>query len=269
MPSLVEHSSLEALGSGRYQRNVEEGPFWGAGAAHGGYLMALLLHAMTLELGQDARRPRVFSGQFLGRTRPGPAMIEVEALRLGRSVSSLRAQLRVGENVSAAASVIFAIDRQGPAFNDEALPSVPGPHEPDTGLLGFDVAPVHERFEFHRRFGHDGAGLPCEDGGWVVPLEKEAWDHRLALLVSDVWVPPIIRHPQRMCATPSLHHVVHFGADVGGDAESALLVRHTLSSGGAGLTDEDISMWADDGRLLLRARQLRQVAPLSRMGQLG
>ena len=90
------------------------------------------------------------------------------------------------------------------------------------------------------------------------------WDHRLALVLSDLWVPAIVRHPERVCATPSLHHVAHFGADVRGDSSTAFLVRHQLSSGGHGLTDEDISLWSDDGRLLMRARQLRSVVPVAR-----
>jgi hypothetical protein len=58
---------------------------------------------------------------------------------------------------------------------------------------------------------------------------------------------------------------VHFGPHVGGTAGQALLVRHRATGGHVGLTDEDITLWADDGRLLLKARQLRTVIDLSRL----
>ena len=265
MASLLDETALEPCGRGLYTREIAAGAFWGAGSAHGGYVMALLLHAMVSELGDPLRRPRVFAHQFLGRVLPGVARIEVEAERAGRSVSSLRARMHMGDELLASASCVFAVDREGPAFCDDAMPRVAPAERPDAGMLGFDVAPVHERFDFHRRFGCDGAALPNEDGGWVVPLAREEWDYRLVLLVSDLWCPPTIRHPERVCATPSLHHVVHLGSQLRGEAGASLLVRHTASSGGAGLTDEDISLWADDGRLLLRGRQLRQVVDLSRL----
>jgi hypothetical protein len=59
--------------------------------------------------------------------------------------------------------------------------------------------------------------------------------------------------------------VVHFGPDVHGAAEIPMLVRHRLSSGARGLTEEDIALWAADGRLLLKARQLRTVVALDRV----
>jgi acyl-coenzyme A thioesterase PaaI-like protein len=263
---LDEQTALEPLGRGRYRRKLDEGPFWGMATPHGGYLMALVLRAMQLELdeslpaptSQSTRRPRVLSQQFLGRVPVGDVDIEVQVERTGRNVSSLTARLRTAGETRAFASGLFTRDSEGPGFLDDPAPAVAPPGEPDVELFGFG-APVHAGFEFHRRFGSDGAVVPVEDGGWIVPREPGPWDHRLALVASDLWVPAIIRHPERVCATPSLHHVVHFGPQVGGADTTPLLVRHRLSSGGSGLTDEDIALWAEDGRLLLRARQLRTV----------
>ena len=263
---LDDHMHLEARGDGRYVHEIEEGAYWGMSTPHGGFSMALLFHAMQRQLGDPTRRPRMFSQHFLGRVPSGPVKIDVALERSGRGVSALSARLRVDDDVRLLATGLFTAEREGPAFLDEPMPAVAPPAEPDTELMGFGMAPVHEGFDFHRRFGRDGTELPCEDGGWIVPLEPEPWDHRLALIASDLWVPPIIRNPERVAPTPSLHHVVHFGPDVAGEPGVPLLVRHRLSSGAGGVTDEDIALWAADGRLLLRARQLRTVVTVERMG---
>jgi acyl-CoA thioesterase len=261
---LDQHTALEPCGAGRWGRRLEEGPFWGMATPHGGYTMALVLQAMQRELDEPARRPRVFSQQFLGRIPPGDVAIEVRIERAGRAVTSVTARLHAAGDTPAIASALFSLDREGPSFLDEPLPAVAPPESSDRGMLGFG-APVHGQFEFHRRFGSDGALVPVEDGGWIVPNDPGPWDHRLALVASDLWVPPIVRHPERVAPTPSLHHVVHFGPDVHGDTATPLLVRHCLSSGGRGLTEEDIALWSADGRLLLKARQLRTVVPLDKV----
>jgi len=74
-----------------------------------------------------------------------------------------------------------------------------------------------------------------------------------------------LNHPERHNAiTKRMECELHdalWRADAG--PEVRFLVRHRLSSGAHGLTDEDIALWADDGRLLLRARQLHQGVALS------
>ena len=251
--------------SGRYVREIGTGPFWGIVTPHGGYLMALMLHAIELEVDDPARRPRMLSQHFLAAIKPGEVAIDVTIERVGRGVTSVSARMSSRDQLVGLATAILTLDGEGPAFQDESLPDVPGISEPDREMTGFSTARVHDQFDFHRRFGSDDAVLPCEDGGWIVIKHPGAWDHRLALVASDVWVPPIIRHPERISATPSLHHVAHFGPDVGGAASTPLLVRHCLSSGGRGVTDEDIALWAEDGRLLMRARQLRTVVPTQKL----
>jgi acyl-coenzyme A thioesterase PaaI-like protein len=253
-----EATRLEPCGNGRYELEVEEGDYWGVVTPHGGYLMALMFEAMQLEVAQAERRPRSLVQHFLGRIATGRVTIEVTIERTSRAVTSVTARMQSGENVAGLATAMFTTAREGPRFLDEGMPEVDPPSDQDEVLPIF-IAPVHEHFDFHRRFGSDAAVVPVEDGGWVVPRESGTWDHRMALLLSDIWIPPIIRHPERVAATPSLHHAVHFGSDVEGKGGEAFLVRHQLTHGGEGISDEDISLWCDDGRLLLRARQLRMV----------
>jgi hypothetical protein len=245
---LEERTELEPIGAGRYRREIDDGEFWGTGSPFGGYLMALTFAAMRAEVADTTRVPRIYSHQFLRRVPVGPLDIVVTSERVGALVHSVTARLVVGDDTVGVAGGMFTGDRDGPEYLDEPLPDVPPPDGPaGTEVPGW------------------ATNVPNEDGGWLVVNEPGAWDHRLALMASDVWPPPVIRHPDRMCATPSLHHVVHFGPDVGGAGGQDLLVRHRATGGHVGLTDEDITLWADDGRLLLKARQLRTVIDLSRI----
>ncbi|MDW3217282.1 MAG: thioesterase family protein [Acidimicrobiales bacterium] len=262
---LDERTELESLGDGRYRRLIDDGEFWGTGSPFGGYLMALGFAAMRHEVTDDARLPRVYTHQFLRRVPVGPLGIEVTTERVGALVHSVTARFVVGDDTVGVATGMFTGDREGPHYLDEPMPAVAPPTEPDPAPVPGWATNVHGRFVPYRRFGEDGAVVPNEDGGWLRMVEPGDWDHRLALMCSDVWPPPVVRHPDRMCATPSLHHVVHFGSDVGGSGDQALLVRHRATRGHGGLTDEDITLWADDGRFLLKARQLRTVIDLSRI----
>lgn len=261
---LDERTHLESLGAGRYRREIDDGPFWGTGSPFGGYLMALGFAAMEREVADPGRRPRIYSHQFLRRIPVGPLDIEVTTERVGATVHSVTARLKVEGDTVGVAGGLFTRDRQGPEYLDEPIPDVAPPTEPGGTEVPGWATNVHGRFTPHRRFGEDGDVVPNEDGGWLVANEPGPWDHRLALVASDVWPPPVIRHPERTAATPSLHHVVHFGPAVTGPADQHLLVRHRASGGHGGLTDEDITLWAGDGRLLLKARQLRTVIDLSR-----
>lgn len=262
---LDERTELEALGDGRFRRMIDDAEYWGTGSPFGGYLMALTFAAMRSEVTDRERVPRVYSHQFLRRIPAGPLDIDVTTERIGALVHSVTARLSVGDDTVGVAGGIFTGRRDGPEYLDEPMPAVAAPTEPGgTEVMGW-LTDVHAHFVPFRRFGQDGAVVPNEDGGWLRPVEPGPWDHRLALMASDLWPPPVIRHPDRMCATPSLHHVVHFGPDVGGAAGDDLLVRHRATRGSGGMTDEDISLWASDGRLLLKARQLRTVIDLARI----
>ena len=257
---LEEQTRLEARGGGCYVREIDQGPFWGMVTPHGGYLMALVLHAMTLELGDAARKPRMLSQHFLGRVKPGEVSIEVAVERTGRAVSSVTARMISFGQVVGVASALFSVATEGPVFLDDPLPDV-SPPKGEGELPDFFLAPVHKRYTYHRRFGEAGAAVPVEDGGWVKALDGGEWDYRQAILLSDIWLPPLIRHPDRMFATPSLSQVAHFGPDLAGPEGMHFLVHHELSSGSEGVTDEEIGVWAEEGRLLLRARQMRMTVP--------
>ncbi|HUO46447.1 MAG TPA: acyl-CoA thioesterase domain-containing protein, partial [Acidimicrobiia bacterium] len=89
--AFAEDSLVTALSDGRYQAAVSER--WSIGGRpNGGYLMGIALNALIAE--SPHPDPLTVTGHFLSAAEPGPATVEVEMIKKGRSVSTARAVLR-------------------------------------------------------------------------------------------------------------------------------------------------------------------------------
>ena len=79
-------------GCAYYEVDLADDWTYGAGVLHGGWLVETV---STVALRQsDHPHPLATSAHFLATPRVGPAAVEVEVLRAGRSVTSLRGRLR-------------------------------------------------------------------------------------------------------------------------------------------------------------------------------
>lgn len=82
-------NALRPLGDGSYTAELH--PEWAVqGRPHGGYLLALLARAATAESRLD---PLSISAQFLRPPRVGPALLRIDELKAGRTVTVVRACL--------------------------------------------------------------------------------------------------------------------------------------------------------------------------------
>ncbi len=72
-------------------RDLTDDWAYGGGILHGGWLLETVA-AAALERAEHPH-PLAVSAQFSSRTAVGPAQVEVESVRQGRSVASLRARL--------------------------------------------------------------------------------------------------------------------------------------------------------------------------------
>jgi acyl-coenzyme A thioesterase PaaI-like protein len=92
---LAKASAIERTGPGRYAAELDPG--WAIGTKpNGGYLLAVLARAAVAEVGPEQPHPAAVSAHFLAAPDPGPATVEVEVLRRGRSASQVRAALLAG-----------------------------------------------------------------------------------------------------------------------------------------------------------------------------
>ncbi|MCA1722335.1 MAG: thioesterase family protein, partial [Actinobacteria bacterium] len=70
---------------------------YGAGVLHGGWLVSTVAEVALREV--EHPHPLATSAHFVSAARVGPAVVDVEVLRAGRSVSSVRARLRQDDTV--------------------------------------------------------------------------------------------------------------------------------------------------------------------------
>jgi acyl-CoA thioesterase len=168
-------------GSGSYAAEID--PSWNLRPLpQGGVVTALALRAMVAELGDGGQRLRTLHTAFVAQVAHGPAAIDVEVLRRGRSMSHLRAEVR---NAGAAhghwTTAVFGSARTGFEFTDIHPPgSLPAPAEcrsfrdpPPPEARAFEPMPFwEERVEGRAALGH----APWED--WVPEHAERAYWYR-------------------------------------------------------------------------------------------
>ncbi|WP_250003570.1 thioesterase family protein [Actinoplanes sp. M2I2] len=174
-------------------------PQWAIGdKLHGGYLMAVLARAVAVR----APLPHLvaMSTTFLRPPAAGPARVEVEALREGRTAGQYRARLVQDDGPCAEALVTQGtLDAAEPWWGRAKPPELPA--EEDCQRLPSDApgspftVPLLDVVE-HR---HDPAvlgfavGRPSREGrvaGWLRLVDGADWDP-LSLLIATDPAPPV------------------------------------------------------------------------------
>ncbi|HUO45945.1 MAG TPA: thioesterase family protein [Acidimicrobiia bacterium] len=258
--TFAEDSRLTALSDGLYQAEVSER--WSIGGRpNGGYLMGIALNALILE--SPHPDPLTATGHFLSAAEPGPATVDVEMIKRGRSVSTARAVLRQNDRsrVELLATMGDLDGQTGPSRMLSAPPDLaanlvssqgrPAPH------------PIVERFEF---------ALPAEQAqvaaGIVDPAQERAefagkirfadgmtpTMASLPLLV-DAY-PPAVFNLGLLGWTPTIELTVHARGRPRGQWQILrVYTRHLIG----GLLEEDAELWNEDGSLVAQSRQLARV----------
>lgn len=252
--SLVQHTRFDQRGPGVYER-VNDREWYGAVSLFGGYAMALVLSAMRLEVDDERYRPRTFTHQFARPVPDGACRVAVRIEREGRRSKSVTARLHAGGKLCGISLASFHADTEALVFDDVPYPDV-DPVAPDEVPVGFGIgAPCHDRARMFPRFGLAVGEDPRVTGGWLTTPDPAPTDEVLLLALSDMWIPAAIDHPER--ATPMVSFEQSAQMDAVDVAEGPLLLRAQHGRARGGLIDEDIDIWDQDGRLVLRARQLR------------
>lgn len=159
----AEETAVKRLEPGRYEASVAE--VWNLRPLpQGGVITAIALRAMAEELGDASQRLRTLHTAFVGQVADGPVRIEVEALRRGRSMSHLRAEVRnEGAEHGHVTTAVFGAPRRGFSFTDVSPPAgFPPPEEcpswrspPPPGVEPFEPMRFwSERVEGRAVLGH-------------------------------------------------------------------------------------------------------------------
>jgi len=242
--------------------DVELGDAWsyGAGVLHGGWLLETLAATALERTGQP--HALAVSAQFCSRADVGPAQVEVERVREGRSVSCLRARLlqqgRAKVDVLLTAGTLPGRDR-APYRIDAAPPELPEPDDctahataegqPRNGIteqLDVRVDPATGGF----LQGRPGGG--AEVRAWVRAASGREPDPLLLLTVADA-LPPVTFELGLPGWVPTLELTVHLRAE---PAPGWLRCVQRAAVLHGGFLDEECQVWDSAGRLVAQARQL-------------
>lgn len=239
---------------------LDEDWAYGGGTLHGGWLLETVVTAALRDSSHP--HPLAVSAQFSSRADLGPAEVEVERVREGRSVGSLRARLvqdgRPRVDVLLSAGTLPGSDVD-PYLLDAAPPELPDPDDcqrnvmpagqPRNGILEqLDVRLDPATAGFLR--GEPGGG--AEVRAWVRSASGREPDPLLLLTVADA-LPPVTFELGVAGWVPTVELTVHLRT-VPAPGWLRCVQRATVLHGG--WLDEECQVWDARGRLVAQARQL-------------
>jgi acyl-CoA thioesterase len=258
---------VEPLGEGEYAAELDGGWVVGGGV-NGGYLLALVGNAIRTELVDLGHvDPVSVSSYFLSPSVPGPALVRVRRIRVGRRRTTVAASLvqhQDGVEVERiTALAVFGKVDEAPA---DALRQLPVPELPpvqdclDTGLAPPEIiasSPLLQRFGTRLDPAYAGwaLGRPSGTGliqGWFKLADDRPLDPLALLLVVDA-LPQATYDLGFPGWAPTLELTAHVRAS---PAPGWAVVRHQTRNVSGGMFEEDCEVWDSTGRLVAQSRQL-------------
>lgn len=256
--------------SGEDAYEIDLDPQWTVGGRpNGGYLLAVLAQA-ALDRAVRARtaidrealpHPQSASAIYLASPEVGPATVETELLRHGRTADQLRARLVQAGTVCIEALFVTGdlessadvrwVDAPPPEFTpfDDCPRS---PVEPPGSGLHIDMLEVVDQ-----RLDPAAFGTPGEFRGWARLANGEAFDPVSLLFVVDC-LPPATFALGIAGWTPTLELTAYVRA-IPEPGPLRLRQRARLVSGN--LTDQVCDVWDSKDRLVAQATQLASFRP--------
>lgn len=243
---------------------------YGPGILHGGWLLETLSAAVMEQTTHS--HPLAVSAHFLSPAEPGPATLEVEPLRAGRTVGTLRARLTQGDRIRVevlvTAGTLPAVGSP-PLLVDAAAPSLPSleqcpvqkalPGTPRNGIIEqLEVRLDPSSASWLR--GRPG-GSP-EVRGWIRSAVGRPVEPLLLLTVADA-LPPVTLDLDIDGWVPTIELTVLLRCM---PAEGWLRVVQRAKLVHGGWLDEECEVWDSSGQLVAQARQLagyREPEPLA------
>ncbi|NNE73692.1 MAG: thioesterase family protein [Acidimicrobiales bacterium] len=257
-PDFDADMAVTPIGPGRYTTAIWR-HWWILAGPNGGLILGQLAAAIIAEINDPARHLRTLTVHFLRPPIEGPATIDVETIRTGRSVAFLQAVMvqedKIIATAKAAASPAWDV---GLAFQDLAMPEVPPPDQcADTSVLDREGPPMRTNYEYRTVHGYDDSTKPPTS--WMRTARPRPLDAVAIAAIVDGMPPPIFVRTGQPMAVPTIELTVHFRATLprtGLAPEDFVLVQASTSTLAEGFVEEDIAIWGPDGTLLAQSRQL-------------
>jgi acyl-CoA thioesterase len=244
-------------GEGAYTVTVTDDWSTPNGTPNGGYVLALVLHAVSAE--SPLPDPLTASITYFRPPQAGPATVDVTPLRVGRRVATYEATLNQDDKAAVHAVLSF---HDADATGDAQHTTVERPPyaAPDDCIdvmsaVPMGSVPIVDRFDYrHESVPGWMTGDPTGDTSatyWARPKDGRPIDALAAAVLVDAYPPVTAEIGQLLSATVQL--TVHFRRRPATSwVLSHVVSRHVID----GYHDEDVELWDDDGRLVVQSRQL-------------
>jgi acyl-CoA thioesterase len=228
---------------------------------NGGYVLALLQHAVMLESAHPD--PLTIAITYFRPAQPGPATIAVREVRKGRRVSTYDAVLTQDDREIAHAVVsTHDWDATGTVeHTPHAAPVVPKPEDcRDVGdLIPTGMVPILDRYSYRAPAAPGWlTGKPSgttESLCWIKAADDRPVDALLAGAMVDAF-PPVTAEIGHL-ASATIQLTVHYRRRPETTwALGHVVTRHVI----AGYHDEDVELWDEQGRLVAQSRQIAILA---------
>lgn len=254
MAVLDEDTRLEPAGAHTWVGEISDR--WSIFGPNGGYLASFITRALMAE--SPFPDPLTMTVHYVAPASPGPATVEVEEIRAGRSHATLSARLIQAETVAVA---LATFGRQRPDAHEHHTAVMPVVPPPDECRTRDDEQPpeVTIRFRFdhrlppdgHPRFGGPGGDGPIA-GGWKRMIDRELDDLAIPLFM-DSWPASIWAATGPSPGAPTVELTVHWRAKPQTPWHLVWFRSPMLTNG---YVVEDGELWGSDGTLIAQSRQL-------------
>lgn len=245
-----------------YDLDIDKGWTIGPGVANGGYLLAILGRAAVQAVasaGGTQRHVVAANVNYVAPPSLGPATVEVEVLRTGRTASQARARLVSAGTVSVEA--MFTLGSLGSGSDPWWGGARPVDLVPEEDALGPPVGterpPFAERIALRLDPSSTGfaRGVPQGRGefkGWLRFADGSDFDALSLLLVVDS-CPPATFDLIFTGWVPTLNLTAYVR---GHPAPGPLRIRFRVGMVHNGLADEFFEAWDSNGRLVATSTQM-------------
>lgn len=260
VPTFADVSAVTSRGDGGY--DIVVNPDWTiVGKPNGGYLLAMLGRAAAAQVTQS--HVLAASAHYLRSPEPGPATIETEVLRAGRSASQVRSRLRQGAQVCVEALV--TVGELAATTTDFEWNGIDGadiaPWDdcvrlPSTGPGGMAVT-IMDQLEIRLDPATLGFASGCPSGrgelaGWLALPGGADFDDIALLLALDCY-PPATFDIGESGWVPTLELTAYVRAV---PAPGPVRVRQKVGAIEGGRVDETCLVWDSTGHLVAQSTQL-------------
>ncbi len=250
-----------ALGTASWQARIEP-ELRGFGGAHGGYVSAIALRALTDLVDDTERLARSLTLQLTAPVAAGILELRGERSRTGSSISAASLVIEQAAERRGAAWAVFGRSRRSPRYLGRAMPNVPPPE----ACLPIGEKPAPEAsagiFVEHRPAAPPlplSGGQRAEILVWMRLVEERPLDPLVAVMLADAGPPALFGRLERFIRMPSVEIAIQLTEPAAIADSPWLLGVFRTSHAADGYALEDGELWTPEGSLVLQARQLRRI----------